>query len=374
VQLGFEKTLSAFCEALVLCKDGNTVSFRYPAVYYYFVGRYFRDHITEEMIRDHISLMSRRLHHTESANVLMFLCYLSRDPFILTSILEASRNFFSFYPECDLAEDTEFLKDLITDIPQLVLDSSRPDERRRKLLALKDELEAVQVEKEEDEAMSYELVDLDSGLQEHLQINVAFKTVQILGQVLRNFPGSLKGGQKLELAKESYSLGLRSLKFMFDTIEAHEENLVQFLVEFLRSSYPKWSDERLTNQVENFIFHLTEGLAFLVVKQVSDSVGLETLSPTFKELLEEDGMISYRFIDLSVRLDYYRDFPKREVYQLHKDTRKDPFSAYLLRHLVWYHFYIYSTRYNLRQSVCAKLGIKLLPAAVHDQRVKRLKG
>jgi len=372
VDLDFEKILSAFCEALVLCKDDNTVSFRYPAMYYYFAGRYFSDHINEEVIRDHISGMSGRLHHTESANVLMFLCYLSRDPFILSSILEASRNFFSPYPECDLAEDTEFLKDLITDIPQLVLDSSHPDERRRKLLAVKDELEPVQVEEEEHKATSYELIDSD--LQEHLQINVAFKTIQILGQVLRNFPGSLKGTQKLELAEESYSLGLRTLKFMFDAIEAHKEDLVQFLVEFLRSRYPKWSDERLTNQVENFVFYLTEGLAFVVVKHVSDSVGLETLSTTFKQLLGEEDMIAYRFIDLSVRLDYYRDFPKQEVYQLDKDTRKNPFSTYLLRHLVWYYFYIYSAKYDLRQSVCAKLGIKLLPAAVYDQRVKRLKG
>lgn len=374
VHLDFEKLLSAFCEALVLCRDDSTISFRYPAMYYYFVGRYFRDHIHEQATRDHISSMSKRLHHTESANILMFLCYLSRDPFILSSILGASRNFFSSYPECDLAEDTEFLRDLIIDVPQLVLDASHPEERRRKLLALKDELEEVQAEQEEDKAISYELVGLDSDLQEHVQINVAFKTIQILGQVLRNFPGSLRGGQKLELAKESYSLGLRALKFMFDAIEAHKEDLVQFLVDFLRSRYPKWSDERLTNRVENFVFYLTEGLAFVAVKHVSDSVGLETPSTTFKELLGEGDMISYRFIDLSMRLDYYRGFPEREVYQLAKDTWKNPFSAHFLRHLVWYYFYIYSAKYDLRQSVCAKLGIKLLPAAVHDQRVKRLKG
>ncbi len=373
-RLDFEQILDGFCDASVLCIDDNTVSFRYSYMYYYFVGRYFRDHIHKKAIRNHISLMSKRLHHTESANILLFLCYLSKDPFILSSILEASSDFFSSYPDCDLVKDTEWVQDLMTSVPQFVLDSSHPEERRRKLLALKDELEVVPVDQEEDKAMLDEPVGLDGDLQEHLQINVAFKTIQILGQVLRNFPGSLKRGQKLELAKESYSLGLRMLKFMFDAIEAHKEHVVEYLVEFLRSRYPKWSNDRLVAHVENFIFHLMEGLAFVVVKQVSDSVGLEALVVTFKELLEEDYMLSNRFIDLSVQLDCYGGFPEREVLKLAKDTRKNPFSAHLLRHLVWHYFYIYPSGYRLRQSICAKLGIKLLPATIYDKRVKRLKG
>jgi hypothetical protein len=33
----------------------------------------------------------------------------------------------------------------------------------------------------------------DRQLQDVVKLNIAFKTLQILGQVLRNFPGSLEG-------------------------------------------------------------------------------------------------------------------------------------------------------------------------------------
>lgn len=371
-RLDFEQLLSGFCEAAVLCIEDNTVSFQYLYMYYYFVGRYFRDHIGEEAIQNHISSMSKRLHHTESANILLFLSYLSRDPLIISSILEASRNLFLSYHEFDLAEDTEFLRGLMTNVPQWVLDSSHPEERRRKLLALEDELEAAQIEHEENGATTDESVKVDGDLREALQINVAFKTIQILGQILRNFAGSLKGQPKLELAEECYSLGLRVLKFMFDAVEADQEDIVQFLAEFLRSRHPAWSYERLTDQVASLLFNLLQGLAFVVVKHISDSVGSYKLSMTFDELLGEADMMSYRFIDLSIRLDYYHGFPNKEVFQLYKDVQRNPFSPHLLRHLVWYYFYIYPARHSLRKSVCAKLDIKLLPAA-HDQRAKRLK-
>jgi hypothetical protein len=372
VGFDFFSTLSDLCEVSVLCRDDNTIHFRYPFMYFYFVGRYFGEHIDQEEIRDHIRSMSKRLHHTESANILMFLSYLSKDPLILSSILRASQDLFSSYPECDLAENNRFLNGLMKNVPQLVLDSSDPEERRRKLLARKDELEPAQVDQEDDKVMDDELVDAGE-LEEQLQLNVAFKTIQILGQVLRNFHGSLEAEKKLELARECYSLGLRVLKFMLNSVEVGQENLIQFLVEFLRSRNPNWSDEKLTDSVKDFLFFMVEALSFVVIKHVSDSIGLDRLSLTFHDLLEEDDRTSYKFIDLSVRLDFYPTFPKKEVLQVYKHVERNLFSAHLLRRLVWYYFYIYDAPRRLRQSVCSKLDIKLLPH-VHDKRVKRLKG
>ncbi len=94
---------------------------------------------------------------------------------------------------------------------------------------------------------------------------------------------------------------------------------------------------------------------------------------TFDDLLGEGDNISYRFIDLSIRLDYFRSFPEKQVLQLHKNTWRNLFATQFLRRLVWYHFYINDVGYRIRQRICAKLGIKLLPATIYDNRVKRLK-
>ena len=124
LRLEFESLSTTFANASVLALREGKVSFRYPYLYYYFLGRYFRDHISEETVRFHIREMSARLYHEESANVLIFLTYLSKDPLILDEILASSHRLFDGFSDCDLVKDTHFLSQLIADIPKLVIEGT----------------------------------------------------------------------------------------------------------------------------------------------------------------------------------------------------------------------------------------------------------
>lgn len=357
-------------EVAILLVDSGGISFRYPYMYFYFVARYFRDHITEAEIRQHIQRMCGRLHHTESANIIIFLCYLSKDPFILTNLLETSRRLFALYPECDLLVDTKSISRLIPDVPRVLLEDGDVDENHRIILEEEDSL-ADNMDNDGKELTDDGMTDED--LQEILQINVAFKTIQILGQLLRNFPGSLKGDQKFALAQECYSLGLRVLSFVIKNIQSSQQDLVENVGVILQSKHPKWPYERLNEEVKYLMFSVLEGLAFVVIRHTSDSVGLERLSLTYKDILKSSKNVSYRFIDLSVQLENFKSFPKNDVLDLYKNVYKNGFSAQLLRHLVWYYFYIYPSKHDLMESVCKKLGIQINPV-LKPQSPKMLKG
>jgi hypothetical protein len=375
LQLEFEDMTRNLCDASILCRTNGQLGFRYPYMYYYFVSRYFRDHLVEDRIRARVKYMSERLYNTENANILMFLSYLSKDPLILSSILEASRKLFSEYPEYDLAMSTDFLDKIITGIPTLVLDLEDPNNRRRRLLAERDKFEA-----EENLPMENADQSEDKEIGEHdetdevLHLNVAFKTIQLLGQTLRNFPGSMTGTQKYSIAKECYSLGLRLLSFTFSLFERDHEKLTESFVEFMKQKDPSTSDDDIIRFAKAFFWYFLEALAFMTVKHVSDSLGLEKLSRTYDDVLAGTPSISYRFIDLSLRLDHYRNFPEQEARRLYRDVRRSPFSAFLLRQLVWFHFYIYRRDFKLREKICARLGIQLLPTTTFGQRKKLPKG
>ena len=372
LHLDFNKILVILENSSVLQINTGIVSFRYPYIYYYFIARYFRDHIGDEKIKDYIRNMSRRLHHSESANIIIFICYLSKDPFILTTILEAAREIFSTYVEYNIIDNSKFFNTLLTDIPLFLLDLDYPEEHR-KFLSSEDELhdevdniDSYYIEKYDDK--------LDIDLQEILQINVAFKTIQILGQLTRNFHGSLKGEQKYQLANSCYSLGLRVMQFIFDIIETNKEDMIHSLADILKSQHTKWPYEKIKDEVGDLLFKIMEGLSFVIVKQISDSIGLDILSLTFSELVDNNQNISYRFIDLSVRLDYYQGFPEKEVFDLYKDVRKNYFSVSLLKHLVWYYLYLYYVKRELRESICKRLGIGQKATPINNADVKRLKG
>ncbi len=372
VRLDFSEILEYFINASVIIREDEKLSFRYSYLYYYFVGRYFRDHIGEQVIRDYILKMTTRLYQNESANILLFLCYLSKDPYILETIISTSKSLFSTNAEFNIITDTDFLYQAFESLPKVILNSNAPKENRRALLDQKDMMSA-------DEPMlvdqdKEDFVDDNEDINQFLQINAAMKTVHIIGQILRNFHGSLKGKQKLELAQECYSLGMRVLKFIFTLVEENIDEILEVISEALPSIKPKLSQREIDEESRRILFMLMEGFTFAIIRHISDSLGHDKLALTFDEIIKSNNHISYRFIDLSVRLDYFfNNFPEAEVIELYKCTKKMSFPQSLLRHLVWYHFYIYPSKYQTRDRMCKKLGIELQLPKIYDERARLIK-
>ena len=73
---------------------------------------------------------------------------------------------------------------------------------------------------------------------ELLQVTAAFKTVQILGQVLRGSPGSIVGERKLEIARECYSLGTRTTQFLIGLVAEHQTEFTDLMSEIVASQRP----------------------------------------------------------------------------------------------------------------------------------------
>ena len=74
-------------EAGVIDSRRGEYRFRYKYIFYFFVARYLRDNINKTEILECISKLSRQLHHEESANIMIFLCHLSKDERVLGAML-----------------------------------------------------------------------------------------------------------------------------------------------------------------------------------------------------------------------------------------------------------------------------------------------
>jgi hypothetical protein len=85
---------------------------------------YFRDNINKIEIQESISGLSRRLHHEESANIMIFLCHLSKDERVLGAMLEAAKGLFADSPHYDINKQNEFLNRVNEELPKLALDDA----------------------------------------------------------------------------------------------------------------------------------------------------------------------------------------------------------------------------------------------------------
>lgn len=331
--------------------------FRYKYLYYFFAARYFRDNINKPAIQEHIAGLSRRLHHEESANIMIFLCHLSKDERVLGAMLEAAKNLFATSPRFDISKQTAFLNRVNEELPKLTLTEDNPADNRKRMLEEQDSvLRREQADRAEEPA---EVEEPDGEISELSRINASFKTIQILGQVLRNFVGSLKGEPKQQLVEECYGLGLRLLGNIFKMVEDGLPGLAKILLHQTRVQSKTLTEEEIQNQVRRLLSGLLQMLTFSVFRHVSDSIGTEKLSQTLAEVNSKYDNKSIQVIDLSIRLDHFEHFPRIQIEEAVKEFSGNYFAMSLLRVMVWHHLYLFPVDYRHKQFACGKLHISL---------------
>jgi hypothetical protein len=339
--------------------------FRYKAGFYYFVALYLSDNLAKDPVRAEVKKLCAQLYREDAANIVVFLCHRSKDALILNEVLATANKLFADRPETDLLTDTRFTGKLLYKLEVPVLEDRDPEKNRLQALEERDQ-QFSKTDQDEEEAYSprvqEEQVEDDSEVQRiSSDINSTIKTIQISGQILRNFGGRLEGPEKVRLTESCYSLGLRLLKFIYAIFEMGEEGLVGAAQATLLERH-KELDAVVAREIANsLVYGLLKLTTLGIVKVVSNSVGLEKLAPVFAEVLNANGTVARRMIDLSIRLDHYTTFPVDLTLELYKDVRESMITVDVLRQLVFNRFYYFSAPYHIKQQVCKKLEIKLQP-------------
>ena len=86
VRVGHEKMLNTFTNAKLLCVNGS-ITIPYKYVYYFFTAKYLTNTIAKEDTREIISKICQRTYQNECASIIMFLTHLSKDEFIIDTLL-----------------------------------------------------------------------------------------------------------------------------------------------------------------------------------------------------------------------------------------------------------------------------------------------
>ena len=351
--------------------DGN-FRFKYRYVYYYFVARHLSSTIHDEKTKALVREMSSKVHREEYANILIFLSYLSKDPMIIEAISNNARALFASSIPCDLDRSVDFLNKLQATIPRLMLGDGDPRENRLRLLKRIDESSKRKPDPRANGDLDDEEDEERTALNDFFKLNSAFKTVEIIGQILRNYAGSMKGNQKLALASDCFSLALRTLSFIYSFIEQHLDTFIEFFLDRLElSDVEELSVDSLLTEAKRHVFLITHWWAILIIKRLSNSAGSADLHKTYAELLENNPATSTRIVDLSIKLDHFRSFPEEEALSLADEVKDNYFSLSVLRRLIANHFYMTHADTRVRNSVCAKLEIPISSGKVLDQRRKK---
>jgi hypothetical protein len=185
-----------------------------------------------------------------------------------------------------------------------------------------------------------------------------------MGQIAKNFSGSLVGPVKFQLVDECYRLGLRVAGMILNVWKDAAETVVNELVDIIFDAFKDDSQlknitrRELSDKVKALFFFLTESMSFAMLKRISHAVGSVELVPTYREVLSASPSNAYKLVDMSVKLDAL-SLPTNEVVALNKELKDNTLCSRLLCRLVVDHIYLFSTDYKTKQRICEALGIPI---------------
>jgi hypothetical protein len=116
----------------------------------------------------------------------------------------------------------------------LALTSAKPEEVRIESLRRRDDIirpnSLITIEDTPQDEKTAAIITLinDNNSANHL--------IRILGQLIRNFYGSMKGDRQVELIRECYSLCLRMMTVMYELLEQDKEEIATVMAHILLMS------------------------------------------------------------------------------------------------------------------------------------------
>lgn len=355
----------------VLTVTDTEIRFKYAYFFCFFVAYYLNRTLHDQESKHLIRELSRQLHHRVSADIILFLAHLTGDPIVLDEMVQTCDSLFSDIEHATLGTDVEPLNQL-ANVVETISIPDEPDENRRELKIRRD---AVVTERLAATKSTHAVVPPEAdneAIRRLFDIHAAYKTIQILGQALRNIAGSASKDRKEEVIGKIVSLARRVLGVYF---EMFEEGVLEHVIEEMAAAHKEQQPELVASDLHNEVCKHLNGISqfvcFSVIKHTTFSVGSENLARTIHRVLSIDDAPVVKLLDLSFDLERPRRFPKDTALKLYREMARNHFSASLVRILVAHHMYLYVVPIQDRQAVCEKMNIKLLPS-VMDRSRKRL--
>lgn len=362
--INYKQFIQSFVDVNIFKHVNFEVTFKYSYIYYYFIAKYLSNNIEEKYVLDHINHMTKRLFNEEYGNIIIFLCHISKNTNIINSIIANSMSIFEEYDLCDFTCQNKLLKQIgetITDITDSIsLKTGSVSDHNNSFAQEKDNQELI---KPQEKFGEYYDETEDPILNKMLNINKAFKTMEVMGQILKNYPGTLKGKIKKDLIQNTYNLGMRTLSVMYDILEEDIESLVDNIKNKLYNNIPDVKIDEYVTAIKSKAIQKMSLLAFVVtygmIRKISFCISNEALLKTINKIRSE-GNVSFRLVYTSIMLNNIGKLHSQELLRLYHDfiNSNNKFASGLLKQMLSDHFYFFGIKdYATCQKVCDTLKI-----------------
>lgn len=342
----------------LLDHQNGTYTFKHPYIYYYFLAQYLHESISDADTLKIVEDLSLNLHLRENANIIVFLSHFNRSTVIVDSVRIVADSLFHSAATFDFESvNANTVNALIKEMP-LVLASTDIKQDRENALKNRDSSEKVEIANDNDTARSsVDALDFTS------QLNVAFRTVEIAGQLLKNHYATFDGTVKRDLYVSAINAAFRSLNVVIGVFVDNSDALSEWIAQ----TDPKFKDDA---ELKRIVFMILNSVIFNFIKTTSRFTGTENLRMTYAEVLKDhEQSLAFQILDFSIKLDSFSDFPMDDLNSLTHKCSKNFAALTILRNMVKHRLYMRPVaNFREHQQICNAVGISTARQLLIEQK------
>lgn len=351
-------------EAKIIYNDTSVGAyrFRYPYIYYYFSARYIASNIKDKDVGDIVEYMSGRLYNETYGNIIIFVCHFLNSKDVIDDVLLNAYSILEDYEPFDFHKKNpvfDKIKDAVEAlIPKTIVSNEDVETNKESVLSKMDEAGINDgSEFKGEESINDEISDKEKDM---MAISAAFKTIEVLGQILQNYPAEIKKDDKFRMIDEMHKLSMRSVQALVKTMMFLEEDLIEFISAKIVNEEKTVNSDEVVLEVRNFINMLISGMARGMIHQVSKALNSNFIMIAATDAFEHDDSISSKLILIDLKMNCLKKCNYDEVKMLKKsfEDSNERFASRILDSIVANYLNYNKCDVRLRAKLCNLCGFQ----------------
>ena len=182
-----------------------------------------------------------------------------------------------------------------------------------------------------------DIIDEEENMESDLVlVTASIKTLEVLGQILQNYPADIDGDLKVEIIAEVHNLGMRAVQAIVETMGYAEEGLVNAVIERAKESNKNYNRDEIVLVARKFVTMLISGMVSGMVQMVAGTMNSPYLLIAATEALTNEHAISAQLVLQELKLNHLKAPNIEELEQLNSDLLRtnNKFARFVLTNSV----------------------------------------
>ena len=368
-----ENPIQTLIKANIIKKNNDSYDFQYIYIYYYFVAKYIARKIDDSTVKKEITKLIKDIHLKDNANIVIFITHHMQNKDLLEDIVLYTMSAFEEFPEATLSGDE---KNFINPLSNHLQERRLPDANHNVENQRSRELE------ERDRSDSAATKDTEDDEDQNddptiIEIRKSAKSIEIIGQILKNQYGSTNRNTLRELFEAGQNVGLRLLKSFMKLIEddrAAFEYIIQLKLEQqAEEKNMELSTEEIEKGSKKIIYQLSYSVIFGWLHKITDSLGYNRLIQIADDVNDRNKSVASRLINLYIHTWYTKKLNFDKIKSIYKELKDDKNyqAIYILKDIVCRHIYMHPINFKDKQRIGQLLDLSVQRQVVAQQKLEK---